>query len=124
MHLYLGPFSSPIIYEICNIGDILNQKNLGWKYSAMSNFLQILRRHKLLTIGLVVSPLGLYTGIKLKEYRNQPNQTKQPETGQEQTEDDELEGIRKARSSLKQQESLLNMELESIDVKLKRLDSK
>lgn len=102
----------------------MNRKFLGWKYSAMSNFLQILRRHKFLTIGLVVSPLGLYTGIKLKEYRNQPNQIKQPETGQEQTEDDELEGIRKARSALKQQESLLNMELESIDVKLKRLGSK
>ncbi|KAJ2030127.1 hypothetical protein GGI13_002467 [Coemansia sp. RSA 455] len=102
----------------------------------MSHILQTLRNNKPLVIGLVVAPLGLYSGIKIKEWRSArkvedikrevaataTTQAPQPTLN---TADDirlELQGLRGARETLARKESTLAQELESIHIKLKRLD--
>ncbi|KAJ1834791.1 hypothetical protein LPJ63_001676 [Coemansia sp. RSA 2711] len=96
--------------------------------------LQTLRENKRLVVGLVVAPLGLYTGIRIKDWRTERKvseiqrevqNTRQPPP--EPSESDEiraeLQNLRSARAQLGRQESLLNQELEGVLAKLKRLDA-
>ncbi|KAJ1898498.1 hypothetical protein LPJ66_002713 [Kickxella alabastrina] len=101
----------------------------------MSSAIQYLRKNKFLVIGLIVTPLGLYSGIRLKEWRteNKINTIKQQvnmvqQQQQEQLLDPErdlrieLQDLRAARASLLRQEHGLGVELDSIGIKLRRLD--
>ncbi|KAI8322710.1 hypothetical protein GQ54DRAFT_297205 [Martensiomyces pterosporus] len=96
---------------------------------------QALRNNKPLIIGLVVAPLGLYSGVKIKEWRTENKRgvierevaktsnskpTHDSDSGNEIR--IELQDLRNARSSLARRESLLVQESDSIDIKLKRLD--
>ncbi|KAJ2882357.1 hypothetical protein IWW38_005670 [Coemansia aciculifera] len=105
----------------------------------MSHILHTLRSHKPLVIGLVVAPLGLYSGIKIKEWQNarkvedikrQVATTADLAMPQAATDNSaealhqELQGLRGAREALTRKESSLALELDAIDVKLKRLDDK
>ncbi|KAJ2002422.1 hypothetical protein GGI04_000156 [Coemansia thaxteri] len=101
----------------------------------MAHILQTLRSHKPLVIGLVVAPLGLYSGIRIKEWQKErrveeirrevvATSQKTPAAAPEATDDIrlELQGLRNARAALIRQESALTQELDSIEIKLKRLD--
>ncbi|KAJ2860954.1 hypothetical protein GGH94_005212 [Coemansia aciculifera] len=102
----------------------------------MSRILQTLRNNKPLVIGLVVAPLGLYSGIKIKEWRSArkvedikrevaATTTAQASQSTLNSADDvqlELQGLHSARETLVRKESALAQELESIHIKLKRLD--
>ncbi|KAJ2655545.1 hypothetical protein IW148_006009 [Coemansia sp. RSA 1199] len=91
------------------------------------------RDNKRFVIGLVVTPVGLYTGIRIKEWRTERKVTdirrevqsvQQPVPLSES--DDiraELHNLRQARAALLRQESLLNMEQDAILAKQKRLDA-
>ncbi|KAJ2478594.1 hypothetical protein IWW56_003620 [Coemansia sp. RSA 2131] len=94
---------------------------------------QKVRDNKRFVIGLVVAPVGLYTGIRIKEWRTERKVTdirrevqsvQQPVPLSES--DDiraELHNLRQARAALLRQESLLNMEQDAILAKQKRLDA-
>ncbi|KAJ1856389.1 hypothetical protein GGH12_002091 [Coemansia sp. RSA 1822] len=94
---------------------------------------QKVRNNKRFVIGLVVAPVGLYTGIRIKEWRTERKVTdirrevqsvQQPVPLSES--DDiraELHNLRQARAALLRQESLLNMEQDAILAKQKRLDA-
>ncbi|KAJ2722840.1 hypothetical protein GGI07_003027 [Coemansia sp. Benny D115] len=99
--------------------------------------LDYVRTNKLLVIGLVVAPLGMYSGIQIKEWRTQQKikQAKQQvdSASQQQTikssDDDteirvELQELRAVRGSLRREELLLGTELDSIASKLQRLDER
>ncbi|KAJ2683854.1 hypothetical protein IWW39_005254 [Coemansia spiralis] len=100
----------------------------------MSHILQTLRNNKPLVIGLVVAPLGLYSGMKIKEWRTTRKvQDVQREVAATATQappalssadkiEEELQGLRGVRETLIRKESMLDQELESIHIKLKRLD--
>ncbi|KAJ2745767.1 hypothetical protein GGI20_001884 [Coemansia sp. BCRC 34301] len=100
----------------------------------MSHILNALRSHKPLVIGLVVAPLGLYSGIKIKEWqsaRKAEEIRRQVVTTAEQTPqaaDTSIEAIEQlleklgsARDALIRKEAALAQELEAIDIKLERL---
>ncbi|KAJ2491485.1 hypothetical protein IWW37_002260 [Coemansia sp. RSA 2050] len=100
----------------------------------MSHILQTLRNNKPLVIGLVVAPLGLYSGMKIKEWRNERKvhdikrevaataTQAQPALSSADEIENELQGLRGVRDTLIRKESTLDQELESIHIKLKRLD--
>ncbi|KAJ1669462.1 hypothetical protein GGF38_002240 [Coemansia sp. RSA 25] len=103
----------------------------------MSHILHTLRSHKPLVIGLVMAPLGLYSGIKIKErqgarkvedIKREVAATTTADQGLQATANSaegiqqELQGLRSARETLIRKESTLAQELEAIDIKLKRLD--
>ncbi|KAJ1810885.1 hypothetical protein LPJ56_005854, partial [Coemansia sp. RSA 2599] len=96
-----------------------------------------IRNNRLLLLGLVVCPAGVYGGIKVKEWRTQKKiddiqrQVKVAETRtidkEEAADTDvrlELQGLRTARSTLLREKSLLEQELDSIYLKLERLDER
>ncbi|KAJ2356113.1 hypothetical protein GGF43_002276 [Coemansia sp. RSA 2618] len=98
------------------------------------SLLQRLRENKRFLIGLVVAPLGLYTGVRIKEWRTESRVTgirhevqsvQQPISETPNKTDsvrEEIQNLREARAALLRQESLLKQELDSISAKLKRLD--
>ncbi|KAJ1988637.1 hypothetical protein GGI25_004926 [Coemansia spiralis] len=103
----------------------------------MQSFIQALRRNKPFVIGMIVAPLGLYTGLKVKDWRDcrraevvkreieyastQQATQKEPDAANDIRV--ELQALRNARSLLRRQEAQLALELESIEVKLSRLDA-
>ncbi|KAJ1755511.1 hypothetical protein GGH19_001201 [Coemansia sp. RSA 1807] len=94
---------------------------------------QKVRDNKRFVIGLVVTPVGLYTGIRIKEWRTErkvTNVQREVQSVQQPAplskSDDiraELDNLRQARAALIRQESLLTMEQDAIWAKQKRLDA-
>ncbi|KAJ1877083.1 hypothetical protein H4R99_001724 [Coemansia sp. RSA 1722] len=103
----------------------------------MSSILQYIRNNRLLLLGLVVCPAGVYGGIKVKEWRTQKKiddiqrevqfaENKLPNDAQTADTDVrlELQGLRAARATLVREKFLLEQELDSIYVKLERLEER
>ncbi|KAJ2515965.1 hypothetical protein GGI11_003602 [Coemansia sp. RSA 2049] len=104
----------------------------------MSYFKRMLADRKQIILGTILTPLGIYAGITLKEWRDQREATRiEREVKQSasvaavQEPDDspsaihaELNELRNAASALRTREGQLNMELESIDLKLSRVEAK
>ncbi|KAJ1646913.1 hypothetical protein J3B02_005056 [Coemansia erecta] len=104
----------------------------------MSSILQYVRNNRLLILGLVVCPAGVYGGIKMKEWRTQKkidDIQREVIVAEKKTAMDnaqavvtdvrlELQGLRAARSSLLREKALLEQELDSIYLKLERLDER
>ncbi|KAJ1720870.1 hypothetical protein LPJ53_004542 [Coemansia erecta] len=106
------------------------------------SIIQYLRNNRLLVVGLVVAPAGLYSGIKIKEWRTQRKIDELKRTvelaesskadggaGEARARADneariELQGLRAARSMVRREEMLLEQELNSIALKLGRLDER
>ncbi|KAJ2715180.1 hypothetical protein H4R19_001348 [Coemansia spiralis] len=98
------------------------------------SWLRTLQERKLFIAGLVVAPLGLYAGLRIKHWqtarlvdgvRSEVEAASAPPTTPPSAADDvraELESLRSARAELRRQESLLSLELESVHTKLNRLD--
>ncbi|KAJ1950390.1 hypothetical protein FBU59_000707 [Linderina macrospora] len=99
----------------------------------MPSVYQALHNNKPILVGLVVTPIGLYMGMRLKEYRKSQQVAavqreaatvdsveRKKDTGSEIRL--ELQDVRNARSLLRRQESQLSVELESIGTKIQRLD--
>ncbi|KAJ2452107.1 hypothetical protein EV183_003154 [Coemansia sp. RSA 2336] len=93
--------------------------------------LQRLLDNKRLVLGMIVAPLGLYTGICIKDWKTERKvseiqreleHTKQEASSEPNTQT-ELQNLREARASLHHQEALIDQELESVLAKLKRLEA-
>ncbi|KAJ2395623.1 hypothetical protein GGI05_001501 [Coemansia sp. RSA 2603] len=99
---------------------------------------QYIRNNRLLLFGLVVAPAGLYGGIKIKEWRTQRKidevkrsvalaESGRADDGATRADNEvrvELQGLRAARSMVRREEMLLEQELNSIALKLRRLDER
>ncbi|KAJ2776856.1 hypothetical protein GGI15_004708 [Coemansia interrupta] len=100
------------------------------------SIIQYLRNNRLLVVGLVVAPAGLYSGIKIKEWQTQRKidevkrsvELAESKQASRNTADHEvrveLQGLRAARSMVRREEMQLEQELSSIALKLGRLDER
>ncbi|KAJ1726296.1 hypothetical protein LPJ61_005284 [Coemansia biformis] len=96
-------------------------------------WLRTLQEKKYFVAGLVVAPLGLYVGLRIKQQQagreieevRHGVASAQVRAEPPTVADDiraELLSLHNARNSLRRQESLLSLELDSVHAKLQRLD--
>ncbi|KAJ2159928.1 hypothetical protein GGF46_002655 [Coemansia sp. RSA 552] len=93
---------------------------------------RVLTDRRFFILGLVVAPVGLYAGVWIKDRRAQGaadeiRQSMAPSPHAPTKADEirtELDQLQNARTALRRQESLLQLELESIRAKLHRLDKR
>ncbi|KAJ2862859.1 hypothetical protein GGI22_002089 [Coemansia erecta] len=102
------------------------------------SFMRTLADRKQIILGTILTPLGIYAGITLKEWQDGrkaaqveheiESSARLPsadhETDSPAAINAELDDLRNAATAIRTREGQLNMELESINVKLKRLEAK
>ncbi|KAJ1662909.1 hypothetical protein IW140_002792 [Coemansia sp. RSA 1813] len=104
----------------------------------MFSFMRTLADRKQIILGTILTPLGIYAGITLKEWQDNKEAARierevgssakplpadhEPETPS--AINSELDDLRNAASALRTREGQLNLELQSINIKLARLEAK
>ncbi|KAJ2554036.1 hypothetical protein EV175_002732 [Coemansia sp. RSA 1933] len=103
------------------------------------SFMQRLADRKQIIIGTILTPLGIYGGIRLKQWNDEKEaarierevefSAKPPHVDHDGPDSPaalnaELDDLRKATQTIRAREGQLIMEIESINVKLQRLEAK